>query len=326
MQIADPHAGLSGPEPGPMIAGRTTSVSAADPVASPRTRALTVAAMRAAVEAIRAGAFDGLDDADVTGAGATPASALAGRARRTPELHLPWRDVGGPVVVVLPGHAGAGASTVALAVVEGLADRRQARVVEYADPARSGLASASTIELGVDGAWRRGRRGRADVFRLARATTDVLPPPPPASDGDHLLVVDAGAALSSAVTEGCLPVTDEVRVVVVTRLTVPGIRQTEHVLAAVPGQVWVAAIGPARWPRAVEAGCGSHLGRLRSRGRVVRVPVDRRLAVRGLTGDRLPRPVAAAGRVLAERLVPVGPSQHRRRAAPPRVARPEDTR
>jgi hypothetical protein len=59
---------------------------------------------------------------------------------------------------------------------------------------------------------------------------------------------------------------------------------------------------------------------------VVRVPVDGRLAVRGLTGDRLPRPVAAAGRVLAERLVPAGPSQHRRRAAPPRAARPEGTR
>jgi hypothetical protein len=98
---------------------------------------------------------------------------------------------------------------------------------------------------------------------------------------------------------------------------VPAVRQVEHVLAAVDGAAAVAAVGPARWPRVVEASCGPQLRELRSRGRVVQVPVDRRLQTAGLTGDRLPKPVAAAGRSLAALLVPAGPPQprHRRRVA-----------
>jgi hypothetical protein len=108
--------------------------------------------------------------------------------------------------------------------------------------------------------------------------------------------------------------------VVVTRVTVPAVRQTEHVLAAVDGEAAVAAVGPARWPRLVEASCGPRLTELRSQGRVVAVPVDRRLESAGLTGDRLPNRVAAAGRSLAALLAPAGspPPGPRRRAAPSR--------
>ena len=45
---------------------------------------------------------------------------------------------------------------------------------------------------------------------------------------------------------------------------------------------------------------------MRSRGQVVPVPIDRRLQIAGLTGDRLPKPVAAAGRTLAALLAPAG--------------------
>ncbi len=288
---------------------------------------MTVAAMRAAVLAIRAGVFDDVGDGHLVRDDRSSSAAVTGPAHRPERDHLPWTGagVGGRVLLVLAGHAGAGASTVAVAVAEGLASGRPVELIEYARPTRSGLISASTIELGVDGAWRRGRRGRVDVLRLARPAADELPAPPEADGRERLLVVDAGWALTTALLEGP-PSFGSGDLVVVTRVTVPALRQTEQTLAALGADAWVAAVGPSRWPRAVEAGVGSHLGRLRSRGRVVRVPLDARLEVTGLTGDRLPRSVAAAGRSLADRIVPPGPSRHRRRAAPARVARAEDTR
>ena len=293
---------------------------------------MTVEAMRAAVIAIRAGIFDEVTD-DVACIGqVSDAAVVASNAYRSDAGPTPWAaaDVGGDVVLVVAGHAGAGASTVALAVAEGLAERQRVQLLDYAEPVQSGLAAASTIELGTDGAgWRRGRRGRLDVFRLALRPDDgELPPPPETDDADQLLVVDAGWSLTHAWLGAPSPLSRNAEVVVVTRVTVPAVRQTEHVLAAVDGEPVVAAVGPARWPRAVQASCGPRLGDLRSRGRVVRVPVDRRLETAGLTGDRLPKPLAAAGRSMAALLIAAGDPQprHRRRAAQSRTGPVERTR
>ncbi|MGX5655502.1 hypothetical protein ACWKWC_12075 [Geodermatophilus nigrescens] len=278
---------------------------------------MTVSAMRAAVVAIHAGVFDCHDGADDVFPRTAPGAALGEGAPPLGAARVSWADVEAEArVTVLPGHAGAGASTVALVVAEGLAASRRVQLVEYTDPARSGLTAASTIELGTDGAWRRGRRGRLDVLRLAQPLGTELPTPLARDDRDAVLVVDAGWATTTALLEGRSSLRSGDLVVVTTRVTVPAMRQTEQVLAAVGGDAWVAAVGPSRWPRAVEATVGSNLGRLRARGRVVRVPWDARLAVAGLTGDRLPRHVAGAGRSLAERLVPAGPPRHRRRAEP----------
>ncbi|WP_208104378.1 hypothetical protein [Geodermatophilus obscurus] len=270
--------------------------------------------MRAAVVAIRAGVFDDSGEVDVARACQAPSAAVAGVARRPGVGAIPWAgaDTGGAVVLAVAGHAGAGASTVALAVAEGLAETRRVLLVDYAEPARSGLAVAAAIELGTDGnRWRRGRRGRLEVLRLARDPVDgELPPLPGTDDTDRAVVVDAGWSLTGALLA---PPRSLVRgsTVVVTRLTVPAVRQTERVLAAIDGDAAVAAVGPARWPRPVEASCGPRLRELRSRGQVVPVPVDRRLQLAGLTGDPLPKSVAAAGRSLAALLVPAGPRQPR---------------
>jgi hypothetical protein len=281
---------------------------------------MTVAAMRAAVIAIRAGIFDDGSEVDVVCAGQAFNTTVAGRTRGPDASPVPWTgpDVVGPVVLTVAAHAGAGASTVALAVAEGLAEGRRVQLVDYAEPARSGMAAASSIELGTGAGWRRGRRGRLDVFRLARCPVDgELPPLPETDDRDRLVVVDAGWSLTTALLGSPGPLVGGAMVVVVTRVTVPAMRQTEHVLAAVGGEAVLAAVGPARWPRAVEASCGPQLAALRSRGRVVRMPLDRRLAASGLTGDRLPKAVADAGRSLAALLLPAVPPQprHRRRAA-----------
>jgi hypothetical protein len=296
------------------------------------TRPMTVAAMRAAVIAIRAGRFDDVSDVGVVCGGPAPGATGAGRAGQASRHGVPWTraDVGGSVVLAVAGHAGAGASTVALAVAEGLAEGRRVQLVDYAEPVRSGLAAASAVELGTDGGgWRRGRRGRLDIFRLIQHPADGdLPPLPEPGDAEGLVVVDAGWSLTHALLDSPGSLVRGVMAVVVIRVTVPAVRQVEHVLAAVDGAAAVAAVGPARWPRLVEASCGPRLRELRSRGRVVPVPVDRRLRTAGLTGDQLPKPVAAAGRALAALLdsAELPQPRHQRRAARSRTGRAGQTR
>lgn len=309
----------------------SSSLAIANPVRPSGDQPMTVEALRAAVIAIRAGIFDDVSGDDVVCTGQMSGTAVASSTYRSHAGPIFWAagDVGGPIVLVVAGHAGAGASTVALAVAEGLAESRRVQLIDYAEPVRSGLTAASTIELGTDGAdWRRGRRGRLDVARLAHRPGDgELPPPPETDDTARLLVIDAGWSLTSALLDSPGSLIQNANVVV-TRVTVPGVRQAEHLLAAVADEPVVAAVGPARWPRAVQASCGPRLRELQSLGRVVRVPVDRRLETAGLNGDRLPKPVAAAGRSMAALLVPAEDPQprHRRRAGRAGIDRAKEIR
>ncbi|MGX5653230.1 hypothetical protein ACWKWC_00455 [Geodermatophilus nigrescens] len=286
---------------------------------------MTVPAMRAAVVAIRAGLFDDVTDDVLAHENRAFGPAVPSSAGQPDRSHVPWmRASVGRAVLVVAGHAGAGASTVALALAEELAEGRRVQLVDYSEPVRSGLPAAPTIELGTDRAgWRCGRRGRLDVVRLARRPADGALPPLPEADADATVVVDLGWSTTCALLDspgllvGCA-------LVVVTRVTVPAVRQTEQVLAAVGAEAAVAAVGRARWPRLVEASCGPRLREVRSTGQVVPVPFDQRLQIAGLTGDRLPKSVAAAGRALAELVMPAAPPRHRRRAA--RTGRAETTR
>lgn len=203
-------------------------------------------------------------------------------------------------LAVLAAHAGAGASTVALAVADAVAATgRAVALVDTAAPLRSGLVAATTAEYGADatGAWRRGVRampGSADITVDRRA--GELPPQgwPAAAAG--AVVVDLGqpdpgnlALLGQA---GC-------PVVVVCRPTVPGVRLLERTLAGLPhSAVVIAAVGGGKWPGDVLASQGPRLRALRAGGRVVSVPIDRRLGVTGPIASPLPKSVLSAGRAL----------------------------
>lgn len=210
-------------------------------------------------------------------------------AGRGAELDKRW-------IAVVAAHAGAGASTVALALTDAATEHSATNLIETAHPTRSGLVAAANAELGVDptGAWRRGSRGQVTIDRRAGNDTPTGWPTLPET-GDGIVVVDLGLptpeSLARLTASGC-------RVVVVCRPTVPGVRLAEQLLSSLTGSVILAAVGGGKWPGEVNASLGPRLRELRATKAVVTVPADRRLEVTGPTNSPLPKPVAAAGRSL----------------------------
>lgn len=240
-------------------------------------RLLSVAELQLALRAARSG--------QLTAAGRTPAPAAA--------LHVPSgpgpsaaRPAAGEAVAVVSAHGGAGASTTALAIATAAATGgRTVQVIEWCPPQRSGLVAAATSELGpVDGGyWRRGGRGAAVVIDRRGELEPVEWPTPP--NPGCLRLADLGLTDSA----------QDLPVVLVCRATVPGIRLAEHALSRLHAPLALAAVGPSRWPGQVTASAGGHVRQLREQGRLVAVPIDRRLDVEGLTSDPLPKQVIEAG-------------------------------
>lgn len=211
-------------------------------------------------------------------------------------------------VAMVAAHSGAGASTVALAVADAAAAGRRVHLVETAHPARSGLLTAASAELGVDatGTWRRGdRRGLRIDRRAGEPTPDGWPELTGGPAG--LTVIDLGLPAPAGLARLA---ERRPRTVVVCRPTVPGVRLAEQLLTRLPGPpVAVACVGERRWPGEVSASVGPLLAGLRATGRLVPVPLDRHLAVTGPGSGPLPKPVAAAGRVLLELIDAARPEQ-----------------
>ena len=206
-------------------------------------------------------------------------------------------------IAVVAAHSGAGASSVALAITDALSARgERARLIETAVPTRSGLVAATATEFGLDdsGDWRRGSRGAATVYR--RACDESPAGWPPANPGTST-VVDLGLPAAASIQRIA---NERPHLVVVCRPTIPGVRLAEHLLGHFDDgmAIAVAAVGPRRWPGEVDASLGSHLVRLRESGRVVAVPLERRLSVTGPSHLPLSKAVVEAGadllRLLAE--------------------------
>jgi hypothetical protein len=201
-------------------------------------------------------------------------------------------------LAVLATHAGAGASTVALALTDALtAAGRTAQLIEAAQPWKSGLVGAATAEMGLDssGAWRRGAREMATIYRRASEVNPTGWPDPAPAVTDT--VVDLGLPTAAGLDRLA---GDRVDVVVVCRPSIPGVRMAEQTLIDLEGlRVAVASIGPKRWPGEVTASLGPRLRGAREAGLVVAVDLDRRLQVTGLTQAPLPKPLLrAAGDLL----------------------------
>ena len=236
----------------------------------------------------------------------------------------------GRVITVLGCGGGVGASTTALALTEA-ADAR-CRLIECAPPAASGLAGASTAELGDTGhGWRRGTRDHVLIDRTRHsALTPADLPIPPESDL-NLSIVDVARPAEAVLATECwlreVLVSGEPLLLVATA-TMPGLRRLETTLTLLAdhrdvSHCVVAILGPrlARWPGPVRHSTGPRTNALKGTGRLVAIPCDRRLAVTGPDTAPLPSLVVAAATTAVDllatsNLTTVAPSSARKGSTP----------
>lgn len=204
-----------------------------------------------------------------------------------------------------------------------------ARVVDCGSLTASGLAAASTSELGRHpSGWRRGTRGdvlleRADGYVAGPDTVAPPCPWPVPGRARRLTVLDVGWDLERILYRPSWIRTNLLAaqcLVLVTTATVPGLRRLEihlDLLAAASGRcaasgesataaeshatVVAAVQGPSRrrWPRPVAQSLGARSRALDEQGRLTVTPHNRRLAVSGLDPEPLPASLlAAAARLL----------------------------
>jgi hypothetical protein len=213
------------------------------------------------------------------------------------------------VLPVVRCASACGATTFALALAT--AANSGARVVECSSATSSGLAAASTAELGVHpSGWAQGARGEVLLQRKSVALASLHDVPlPPAAEKMTLTVLDVGWELGHLPNTPRSWVAAQVRqaaaVVVVTCATVPGLRHLECGLASLDGiPSVVAVVGPRRkrWPKAVCHSAGALTRAADSAGRLLVVPHDRRLAVAGLDSTPLPTAVLKAAATALERV------------------------
>ena len=206
-----------------------------------------------------------------------------------------WTPAAGELVVPVVGASGCcGATTVSLALAT--AAGRRARVVESTSASRSGLVAASARELGSENhGWAHGVRDQVLLDRGSGEypSPDNVPTPPPA-DSPLVTVVDVGGQVEQVVAgHGWLTrlLAEAPTVVLVARASVPGLRRLECCLLQLDAErTVVTVVGPSvrHWPRLLSHSMGPlTAGRVDS-GRLVDIPEDRGLALRGLTPDPLP--------------------------------------
>lgn len=223
-----------------------------------------------------------------------------------------WSPADGEHTIAVIGSAGsAGASTVALAT--GLAAAAPVRVIECCSVTASGLAAASTAELGLHPTdWRQGKRDHVLLERASEvlAGVDEVPLPTDAEHDTQLTILDIGWEAGQLLATDCW-LAEAVRaadqVVLVTTATVPGMRRAGVVMDLLAGywqpeQIVLAVRGPRRkkWPRGLEHAGGPSVRRVLDAGRCVEIPEDRELAVNGLDSRPVPAPLISAARQLLE--------------------------
>ncbi|QNP55360.1 hypothetical protein [Tessaracoccus defluvii] len=197
------------------------------------------------------------------------------------------------MVAVVGVAGGVGATVVALAVAEALG---ASRLVEFSAPGLSGLAAASSVELGTRQGWIIGSRGGVQLQRLASSDAVMLA----ASEADGLTVMDLG--LWPDDLAGTRPGV----LVAVAACSVPSVRRLEARLDQLKSSVQVVpvitAVPGRSLPKPVGGVLGPSIRRSAAAGRLVLVPECSSLRVGGVTVDPLPRRLQSAAGVIASRV------------------------
>lgn len=213
-----------------------------------------------------------------------------------------------PVIAVAGASGRVGASTVALAIAT--AADSPPRLVECCPMHMTGLASATTAELGVDDAgWRRGDRGSIVIERTSASFDNPGQVPVPSSTTSALTIVDIGWDLAHIrrTDTWLAPVLDEAVLVLVTVATVPGMRALDAALRAADhaDAVWCAVVGRPykKWPRSVRLACTPAIDAVYGRGRLLTIPTVGSIAVDGITAQPLPDSLVSACRPFLDQKV-----------------------
>src|SRR5215207_7806935 len=266
---------------------------------APATRpAVSVAELQRAWHAVKSGQFRRAVQED------SPTT-QALRAQIVPS----WTPSRNERVLPVVRCAGAyGATTFALALAT--AANTDARVVECSSATTSGLAAASTAELGAHpSGWVQGSRGDLLLQRtgVALASPHDVPSPMPA-EKSTLTVLDAGWELGQVLNTPswvAAQLSQAAAVVVVTCATVPGLRHLAGALALLDGTpTVVAVVGPPRkrWPKPVQHSAGALTRAADQAGGLVVIPWDPWLAVAGLDSTPLPEALLDAAAAVLERV------------------------
>ena len=265
--------------------------------------AVSVDELKRAWIAVQAGRFR-------TGTGATRDL----REPPSPPAGNPWEP--GPGERVLPvigcaGSCGATAISLALAGVAAL----PVRVVECSSVTASGLAAASTAELGLHGSgWTRGTRDGVLLERASNVLVSIQEVPTPSVPDRPiaLTVLDIGWEIGQILATPAW-LGGQVRgadlVVLASTATVPGLRRLEGALDLLSGTSTCAAVigpRPKKWPRPVACSAGPRTRVLEEAGRLIAVPADRALAIAGLDATPLPASLLHAAATLLRLLPPAG--------------------
>lgn len=234
----------------------------------------SLAELRAAYAALQEGTFT---------TGREPAATMPTDRAATSTLR--------PAVVGVVGVAGGvGATVVALAVAEALG---ASRLVELSPPGLSGLAAASSAELGTRQGWIIGSRGGLQLERRA-APGAVMPIP---SEADELTVMDLGLWPDN------LAGTEVKVLVAVAACSVPSVRRLEARLDQIKSSVQVVpvitAVAGRSLPKPVGGVLGPTLRGAAVSGRLVLVPECSGLRVGGVTAGPLPGRLQSAAGVIA---------------------------
>jgi hypothetical protein len=220
-----------------------------------------------------------------------------------------WTPGGDERVLPVVRCAGTyGATTFALALAT--AASTDARVVECSSATTSGLAAASTTELGAHSSgWVQGSRGDVQLQRTGVTLASVREVPSPMrAEKSRLTVLDVGWELGQVLNTPswvAAQLSQAVAVVVVTCATVPGLRHLEGALALLDcTPTVVAVVGPPRkrWPKPVQHSAGALTRAADQAGRLVVIPWDPRLAVAGLDSTPLPATLLDAAAAVLQRV------------------------
>jgi hypothetical protein len=232
--------------------------------------------------------------------------------------HSDWNPTETTIAVAgATGRVGASLCAVSLAT----AAEEPSRVVECSPMHATGLAAATTAELGVTAAgWRRGTRGAVQIERTTSAFESVKEVPVPETSDCELTVIDIGWDLNQTLRSSSWlnNVVNTVPLMIVTVATIPGLRALDIALQMTsrPDDTWCAVLGPPlkKWPKQLRVAADQRAQAAIDTGRLITIPHTDALALSGLTTDPLsPQLVAAVTPVFGQLVEHAKGTHHDRR-------------